>query len=121
VLTAPFLTSSAFVLLAGAGASVRFLAGRPNGRWPGGHVGTMAVNVAGSFALGLLAGTGDATLTMVGTGGLGALTTFSTFAADAVGMTDTRVGRRNGRALGHIVNTLVLGVGAAALGLHLAD
>ena len=115
------LTAVAFLLLAGAGAALRYLVGRPNGRWPGGHAGTMAVNVAGSLALGLLAGTGDATLTMVGTGGLGALTTFSTFAADASSMADTRVGRRNGRALGHVVNTLVLGVGAAALGLHLSS
>ena len=116
MLTAPFLTSSAFVLLAGAGASVRFLAGRPNGRWPGGHVGTMAVNVAGSFALGLLAGTGDATLTMVGTGGLGALTTFSTFAADVVRLRET-----SGRtvAAAHVAATLVLGIAAARLGLEL--
>ena len=121
MLTTRFLTMGAFLLLAGAGASLRFLASQPSRRWPGGHVGTMAVNVAGSLALGLLAGTGDAALTVVGTGGLGALTTFSTFAADAAGMANTRVGRRNGRALGHVVNTLVLGVGAAALGLHLSS
>ncbi len=119
MLTGPIPTAVAFVLLAGAGAAVRFLASHPSGRWPGGHLGTMAVNVVGSFALGLLAGTGDATLTIVGTGGLGALTTFSTFAADAMGMADTRVGRRSGRTIGHVANTLVLGVGAAALGLYL--
>jgi fluoride ion exporter CrcB/FEX len=53
-------------------------------------------------------------------GGLGTFTTFSTFAADAVGLAGTRVGSRRGRSVGHVVNTLVLGVGAAALGLTIS-
>ncbi len=111
------LTAIAFVLFAGAGTAIRLLATE---RWPSGHVGTMAVNVTGSLALGLLAGTGEAVLTAVGTGGLGALTTFSRFAADTANMSHTRLGKRRGRAIGHVVNTLVLGIGAATLGLHLA-
>ena len=50
----------------------------------------------------------------------GTFTTFSTFAADAVGLAGTRVGSRRGRSVGHVVNTLVLGVGAAALGLTIS-
>ena len=42
-----------FVAAAAAGAGLRLMATR---RWPGGHLGTMTVNVSGAFALGLLAG-----------------------------------------------------------------
>ena len=106
-----------FVASAAAGAGLRLVATR---RWPGGHLGTMAVNVSGAFALGLLAGAAAGTLTVVGTGGLGTFTTFSTFTADAVALGDTRIGTRRGRSVGHILNTLVLGVGAAALGLMIS-
>ena len=111
------LTGLGFVVAAGAGAALRLAATE---RWPGGHLGTMSVNVVGSFVLGLLAGADTTTLTVIGMGGLGSFTTFSTFAADAVGLAGTRVGRRRGRSVGHVVNTLVLGVGAAALGLFLS-
>ena len=46
------LTVLGFTALAGAGAGLRFLA---TDRWPGGHRGTLVVNVVGSLALGLLA------------------------------------------------------------------
>ena len=39
--------------------------------------GTLLVNIAGAFALGLLASTSGAAATIVGTAGLGALTTVS--------------------------------------------
>ena len=58
-----------FVAAAAAGGGLRLVATR---RWPGGHLGTMAVNVSGAFALGLLAGADAGTMTVVGTGGLGA-------------------------------------------------
>ncbi|TDT17666.1 camphor resistance protein CrcB [Ilumatobacter fluminis] len=47
--------------------------------------GTLAVNVAGSFLLGLLLGidVGRDWLLVLGAGGCGALTTFSTFALEA--------------------------------------
>ena len=106
-----------FVASAAAGAGLRLVATR---RWPGGHLGTMAVNVSGAFALGLLAGADAGTLTVVGTGGLGTFTTFSTFTADAVALGDTRIGTRRGRSVGHILNTLVMGIGAAALGLMIS-
>ena len=43
------LTAIAFIGLAGAGSAIRFLAAD---RWPGGHRGTLLVNVAGSLLLG---------------------------------------------------------------------
>lgn len=48
--------------------------------------GTFAVNVFGSFVLGIVifAGVGDRTLLLVGVGGCGAFTTFSSFAHDTV-------------------------------------
>jgi CrcB protein len=111
------LTGLGFVTAAGLGAALRLAATE---RWPGGHLGTMSVNVVGSFALGLLAGANPTTFTIIGMGGLGTFTTFSTFIADAVGLADTRVGSRRGRSVSHVINTLVLGVGAAALGLTIS-
>ncbi len=111
------LTGLGFLVAAGLGAALRLVAIE---RWPKGHLGTLTVNVVGSFALGLLAGTGTTTLTVIGTGGLGAFTTLSTFVSDTVQLSDTRLGSRRGRSVGHVVNTLVLGIGAAALGLTIS-
>jgi len=84
------------------------------GRDPG--LGTLVVNVVGSAVLGALTGaTGvdAATAALVGTGFCGALTTFSTFGADVLRLADLR---RLPAALGYVAATLVLGLGAAALG-----
>jgi fluoride exporter len=83
-------------------------------------VGTLAVNVAGSALLGVLLGLGavpPAVLALVGTGFCGALTTYSTFGADVVRLVEARVLRR---AVAHAAATVVLGIGAAALGYALA-
>ena len=77
-------------------------------------LGTLAVNVAGSAVLGAVLGLGDASgvvVALVGTGFCGTLTTFSTFGADVVRLLEERA---LGRALGYLLVTLVLGVGAAA-------
>ena len=103
-----------FTALAGAGAGLRFLA---TDRWPGGHKGTLLVNVAGSLVLGLLAGTSAPVPVVVGVGGLGAFTTFSTFAADTLDL----AADRPVRAIGHVLTTVVLGVTAAAAGLALGS
>ena len=73
----------AVALLGGVGAVARFLidgavAARVAGEFP---AGTFAVNITGSFVLGVLAGAavaGDA-LTVAATGLLGSYTTFSTW------------------------------------------
>ena len=116
-------TIPAFLAVAGAGAALRWLAAD---RWPGGHRGTLLVNVLGAFLLGLLAGSdaSAATLTVVGTGGLGALTTFSRLAQDAVDLAepsdDTSLGMRSpGVPVLYLGTTLVLGLAAAWLGLEI--
>jgi CrcB protein len=104
-------------VLGGAGAIGRFLldvavASRADGDFP---LGTLAVNVSGAFALGLLLGAaleGDALL-LAGTATLGSYTTFSTW------MLEThRLGEESewGLALANVVVSAAVGLGAAALG-----
>jgi fluoride exporter len=105
----------AFVLVAAAGAIGRALIGhRLNRAFP---VGTLVINASGAFALGLLHGATPSVVTVVGTGGLGAYTTFSSFARDAVALADQR---EWARAVGYVVATLVAGVAAAVAGLALS-
>jgi CrcB protein len=87
---------------------------------PGFPWGTLVINVSGAFVLGLLTGMADhqgvptGVLTVVGTGLLGAFTTFSTFTFDTVSLAERG---RIGGAAANIGGTIVLGLGAAALGL----
>ena len=75
--------------------------------------GTLAVNVTGAFALGLLAGAGGVTTVILAGGALGSLTTFSTLAVEAV-----ELWRRNRRrAAVYVTASLVGGVAAAYLGV----
>jgi fluoride exporter len=74
-------------LIGGAGAIARFLldgavAARAGRRFP---FGTLAVNLSGSFVLGLLVGAtlSDAAYDVAGTGFIGAFTTFSTWALES--------------------------------------
>jgi CrcB protein len=102
-------------LLGGAGASARFLLDGAIAARGGFPLGTLAVNVSGSLVLGLLAGagvTGDAYL-LAGTATLGAYTTFSTW------MFETQRAVEDGRprvAWANVAASIVLGLGAAALG-----
>ena len=74
--------------------------------------GTLAVNVVGSFALGLLAGAGELTTVILASGALGSLTTFSTLTVETA-----ELWRRNRRrAVGYAVASLVTGVAAVYLG-----
>lgn len=75
--------------------------------------GTLAVNVVGSFALGLLAGAGDVTTVIVASGALGSLTTFSTLAVEITGL--WRRSRR--RAAAYAAASLAAGVAAVYLGV----
>lgn len=81
--------------------------------------GIFAVNVAGSFLLGLLAGipVSEPVMTAVGVGFCGALTTYSTFGYDTVRLARDRT--RCYAALNAIASVLA-GLGAAYCGLILA-
>ena len=82
-------------------------------------LGTLAVNLTGSFALGVLVGAGvggDAYL-LLGTAALGSYTTFSTWILDSERLVRAN-GRRGRRSRHH--RSLVLGVAAAELGQLLA-
>jgi CrcB protein len=111
------------VALAGAlGAPARFLleravsaSHRRSFPW-----GTFVVNISGSFALGLLAGlvlaqgwSKDAQ-TLLGTGFLGAYTTFSTYAYETVRRAEEGAPRV---AVAYAVGSMAVGVAAAAVGL----
>ena len=79
-----------------------------------------AINVAGSFALGLLVGSdwgSDPARTALGTGFLGGFTTFSTFSVQAVQDVDAG---DPGRALAYVAASVVLGITAAAVGFAAA-
>ena len=103
--------------LGGAGAIARFVLDTAISQHFGRAfpLGTLAVNVSGAFALGLLTGlaaTGD-TLILAGTATLGSYTTFSTW------MLETHRLAEEGalaRAALNITVSLVVGVGAALLG-----
>ena len=77
--------------------------------------GTLVVNVAGSFVLGVLvgAGVGSAPLALVGIGFCGALTTFSTLAVE---VWDALSDDRYPQAIANVALSLTLGLGAAWLG-----
>lgn len=116
--------SAGFLLAAGAGATARYLLGEfVQSRWPGAFPwGTVVVNVSGCLLLGFLTGfalvydVGDAA-TIIGSGMLGAYTTFSTFTVETVRLVEEGLGRE---ALVNIGVNLVVGVAAAMLGLGLA-
>jgi CrcB protein len=107
-------------LLGGAGAVGRLLldgavSARTGRRFP---YGTLAVNLSGAFVLGLLTGAalGGDGLRLLGTGLLGAFTTFSTWAFE------THRQAEDGRGAGALLNlgvSLVLGVAVAWAGHRL--
>jgi CrcB protein len=84
--------------------------------------GTFAVNIAGSFLLGLLAAAGLHTpapaLAAVGTGLCGALTTYSTFGYETVRLLHQRT--RLFATL-NVAASIVAGLGAAVVGAALAQ
>ncbi|QFZ17350.1 fluoride efflux transporter CrcB [Saccharothrix syringae] len=107
---------TAGLVFAGAavGAVLRYLTGLllPR-RFPW---ATLAVNVAGSFVLGVVAGASPAVTALVGTGFCGGLTTFSTFSWETVALVEAG---RAGQALANVATSLVTGVAAAFLGYAL--
>ena len=115
----------ALLLVGGAiGAPARYLVDgavelRRRGRFP---AGTFAINVSGSLVLGVITGLalyhglGDVPRAAAGTGFCGAYTTFSTYSYETVRLLED--GDLRG-ALGNALGSIVVGVGAAAVGLAL--
>ncbi len=101
------MTAALFVLAAGLGAATRLRVNQYGWTW----LSTLAVNVAGSFGLGWLLAVepADDVATVIGTGYLGSLTTFSMFVLEA-----TEGPPRRRAAV--LAATLVLGLAAAVTG-----
>ena len=111
------ITAVGFVSAAALGALARAEAGRRFNRHEGFPLGTLLVNVLGSFLLGLLWGVAPPMATVAGTAGLGAFTTFSSFARDAVALAEQR---QVASAVLYVTLTVIAGVTAAAAGVALA-
>ena len=79
--------------------------------------GTFMVNIVGSFFLGLLSASEGNTAMIIGVGGLGALTTFSSFIAQA-----ERLDREDSStsAATYVIASVIFGVTAALVGIALA-
>ncbi|MEL6768888.1 MAG: fluoride efflux transporter CrcB [Pseudomonadota bacterium] len=120
------MTKLALVAVGGAvGAVLRFLVGH----WamqaaPGLPLGTFLVNVIGGFAMGVLAvwlmerpGAWVHLAPLLMTGVLGGFTTFSAFSLDALYLFERGW---TGLALGYVAGSVMLSIGALALGLWLA-
>ncbi len=105
----------------GLGGAARYLLGfilqRPGIGFP---VATLAINVLGSFALGLVLRIGldpaamtPATRAFLTAGVCGGFTTFSTFSAESLALLEQGAW---GRGLAYMIGSVVLSVGAAAVG-----
>lgn len=115
----------AFLIAAGLGAPARYLLDgwvqdHSGGAFPW---GTFAVNTSGCLLLGLLTGlvlyhgTDPTTRTVLGTGGLGAYTTFSTFTFETVRLAEEGAMED---ALLNAAAGAIFGLAAASAGLGLA-
>lgn len=99
-----------FLIAAAGGTAIRTILLSTNTDVPW---GTLAVNLGGSFVLGLMVGAG-ATNVVIAVGGIGSLTTWSRFAG---GLVERR--HETGRAVAYLVVSLAGGVGLAWAGLQL--
>lgn len=99
---------------AGFGAVLRFVFARQlNGDFP---IGTLAINLVASFALGVIVSLDDPLPTIVGIGALGALSTWSTAANEAATMSRED---RGAMALAYLGLTCSSGILVAWFGLQL--
>lgn len=115
----------AFLLAAAIGAPARYLIDgfvqdHTEGAFPW---GTFVVNVSGCLilgaitGLGLYHGLGTTSRAVLGTGGIGAYTTFSTFTFETVRLAEEGA---TSEALRNVAASLMIGVAAAAAGLGLS-
>lgn len=112
------ITALAFVVAAAVGTLARTEAGRRWNRPNGLAVGTLVVNVSGSFLLGLVSELAPPAVTIVGVGGLGAYTTFSSFARDTVALAEKG---QLWLAGCYVLASCALGIAAAAVGIAIAS
>ena len=98
-----------FAGFAGLGAVLRW---RATAQW--GRLGTLLLNLVGAFALGLMSGLDGLLPTVVGTAGVGAMTTISGVAREVHSLSS--ISRL--RATIYLGGTLVAGVGAAWVGVQ---
>ena len=111
------LVCAGVVLIGGCGSVLRFavdgvIGARLGRAFP---FGTLVVNVSGAMILGLVTGLalGEDGALLAGTAAVGSYTTFSTWMFETQRLTEERQHRS---AALNIVVSLVLGVGAAAVG-----
>jgi CrcB protein len=110
---------------AGLGDVARYVADNAVQRRSGSSfpVGTVVVNVSGSFLAGLVTGLtthhglATSTGTVIGAGFTGGYTTLSTWAWESIVLAETGAGRAT---VVNIIGSLALGLAAAAAGLGLA-
>ena len=98
-----------FAGFAGLGAVLRWKA---TAQW--GKLGTLILNLVGAVGLGLMSGLDGSLPTVIGTAGVGAMTTISGVAREVDSL--SRISRF--RATMYLGGTLVAGVGAAWMGVH---
>ena len=108
----------------GVGSLARYLTGMAALRalGPGWPYGTLAVNVAGGFCMGCLAGVlalkggvdQERWRVLIGVGVLGGFTTFSAFSLETALMIERK---DYGTAAGYIAASVILAIGALFLGL----
>ncbi|HEY1740602.1 MAG TPA: fluoride efflux transporter CrcB [Acidimicrobiia bacterium] len=114
----------AFLVAAGIGAPARYLLDgwvqdHTSGAFP---FGTFVVNITGCFVLGLLTGLSlyhglaPTTKTIIGTGGIGAYTTFSTFSFETVRLAEEGA---VDAAIRYVAASFVVGLAAAFAGIGL--
>jgi len=78
---------------------------------------TLGINILGSFILGLVINSADNLVLLIGTGFAGAFTTWSTLSVEQHSLLKER---HYSKAAIYLLATLILGIGAAALGVYLA-
>ena len=105
-----------FIIGAGIGTGARFLIVNHLKSWTEFPAGVLAVNVIGSFILGITS-SGHLDTSYLSFGFCGAFTTWSSFMLE---INNDLNQKRNKSAMWHTVSTFALGIAAAWLGIKLS-